>query len=572
MVVGFTYFYTMVIFQQQKIPENLQRQGAFIPGVRPGRNTAIYLQRVLTRITLIGALFLGIVAILPFIASQITGVQTLLLERDVAADRRRRRDRHDAPARSAADDAQLRRVHPVAGAGSPLPTACGQRRRFQISNTVGLHARHSDGRAGRRQRNAGRSDRPAVSGSRTSRPASSFARRSPAGRSSGELAKGFLDRGELVPDDVTLGIVDDKLDEIAARNERSRRRALRRLSAHRRAGRRARRDCSSSADERIDGVVEIAVPRDDAGAAACPGGGSARTAARPTTSSSIRRSRTVSATAAAASLIQRADDTPRRSNGGWTSISSRRRRCSTITSERGLLTPSRWGPADRSGHAENRRRRSSGAAVDAGSRSGDMAVTIKNEREIERMREAGARRQRSSTQRIAGGDCARRDDRRIWTTSRATRFAEIGATSLVSRSPRFPRPHLRLGQRRDRARHPRQAGAARRRHHLGRRRRASSTATAAIPPGPTPSAAISPKPQRSCCEMTEASLYDGDRAARAGNRLGAIGHAIERVRAGAGLRHGAGVRRSRDRPADVGRTACPEPRRSEQGRRCCGRG
>jgi preprotein translocase subunit SecY len=79
MVVGFTYFYTMVIFQQQKIPENLQRQGAFIPGVRPGKNTALYLQRVLTRITLIGALFLGIVAVLPFIASQITGVKTLLI-------------------------------------------------------------------------------------------------------------------------------------------------------------------------------------------------------------------------------------------------------------------------------------------------------------------------------------------------------------------------------------------------------------------------------------------------------------------------------------------------------------
>jgi preprotein translocase subunit SecY len=79
MVVGFTYFYTMVVFQQQKIPENLQRQGAFIPGVRPGRNTALYLQRVLTRITLIGALFLGVVAVLPFIVSRLTGVNTLLI-------------------------------------------------------------------------------------------------------------------------------------------------------------------------------------------------------------------------------------------------------------------------------------------------------------------------------------------------------------------------------------------------------------------------------------------------------------------------------------------------------------
>jgi preprotein translocase subunit SecY len=77
MVVGFTYFYTMVVFQQQKIPDNLQRQGAFIPGVRPGKNTAVYLQRVLTRITLIGALFLGVVAVLPFIAAEITGVRTL---------------------------------------------------------------------------------------------------------------------------------------------------------------------------------------------------------------------------------------------------------------------------------------------------------------------------------------------------------------------------------------------------------------------------------------------------------------------------------------------------------------
>jgi len=79
MVVGFTFFYTMVVFQQQRIPESLQRQGAFIPGVRPGRNTAIYLQRVLTRITIVGALFLGVVAILPFIASRVTGVQSLLL-------------------------------------------------------------------------------------------------------------------------------------------------------------------------------------------------------------------------------------------------------------------------------------------------------------------------------------------------------------------------------------------------------------------------------------------------------------------------------------------------------------
>ncbi|MEX2425911.1 MAG: preprotein translocase subunit SecY [Thermomicrobiaceae bacterium] len=79
MVVGFTYFYTMVLFQQQHIADNLQRQGAFIPGVRPGRNTDAYLTRVLMRITLVGALALGTVAVLPFLVAEITGVSALFL-------------------------------------------------------------------------------------------------------------------------------------------------------------------------------------------------------------------------------------------------------------------------------------------------------------------------------------------------------------------------------------------------------------------------------------------------------------------------------------------------------------
>jgi preprotein translocase subunit SecY len=67
MVVGFTYFYTDVIFQQQNLPESLQRQGGFIPGIRPGRRTAEYLNGVLRRITLVGAFFLGGVAVLPWL-------------------------------------------------------------------------------------------------------------------------------------------------------------------------------------------------------------------------------------------------------------------------------------------------------------------------------------------------------------------------------------------------------------------------------------------------------------------------------------------------------------------------
>jgi preprotein translocase subunit SecY len=80
LVVAFTFFYTLVIFQQQNIAENLQKQGGFIPGIRPGRPTAEFLYKVLMRITLIGALFLGVIAVLPFLVRMVTGVQTLSLE------------------------------------------------------------------------------------------------------------------------------------------------------------------------------------------------------------------------------------------------------------------------------------------------------------------------------------------------------------------------------------------------------------------------------------------------------------------------------------------------------------
>jgi preprotein translocase subunit SecY len=74
MVVGFTYFYTDVIFKQQNLSENLQRQGGFIPGLRPGKRTETYLNTVLQRITLVGALMLGGVAILPWLINLIPGI------------------------------------------------------------------------------------------------------------------------------------------------------------------------------------------------------------------------------------------------------------------------------------------------------------------------------------------------------------------------------------------------------------------------------------------------------------------------------------------------------------------
>jgi len=74
-----SFFYTMVIFQQQDLPGTLQRQGGFVPGIRPGKNTESFLNNVINRITLAGSLFLGIVAIIPFAARIFTNVQTVQL-------------------------------------------------------------------------------------------------------------------------------------------------------------------------------------------------------------------------------------------------------------------------------------------------------------------------------------------------------------------------------------------------------------------------------------------------------------------------------------------------------------
>jgi len=79
LTIAFAYFYTMVIFQEQDLPGTLQRQGGFIPGIRPGKQTEAYINNVITKITLAGALFLALVAIIPFLARTVTNVQAVQL-------------------------------------------------------------------------------------------------------------------------------------------------------------------------------------------------------------------------------------------------------------------------------------------------------------------------------------------------------------------------------------------------------------------------------------------------------------------------------------------------------------
>ena len=79
LVVGFTFFYTAVIFNPTKVADEIKKYGGFIPGIRPGSSTAGFLNYILVRVTLAGAIFLGAIAILPSLASQLTGVTTLIL-------------------------------------------------------------------------------------------------------------------------------------------------------------------------------------------------------------------------------------------------------------------------------------------------------------------------------------------------------------------------------------------------------------------------------------------------------------------------------------------------------------
>lgn len=79
LVVLFTFFYTAVVFHPEQIAENLQKQGGFIPGIRPGKPTAEYLQSIINRINLIGALFLGAIAVLPILVQGLGGSSTLAI-------------------------------------------------------------------------------------------------------------------------------------------------------------------------------------------------------------------------------------------------------------------------------------------------------------------------------------------------------------------------------------------------------------------------------------------------------------------------------------------------------------
>lgn len=79
LVFVFTFFYTAITFEPDSVATNLQKNGAFIPGVRPGQSTAEYIGKIVTRVTLLGATFLAVIAVLPLVMRSLTGIQSLAI-------------------------------------------------------------------------------------------------------------------------------------------------------------------------------------------------------------------------------------------------------------------------------------------------------------------------------------------------------------------------------------------------------------------------------------------------------------------------------------------------------------
>jgi preprotein translocase subunit SecY len=79
LVILFTFFYTAVTFDPKNVAQNLQKMGGFIPGIRPGKNTADFLNFILNRVLLVGAISLGFIAVMPYIVQGATGITTFTI-------------------------------------------------------------------------------------------------------------------------------------------------------------------------------------------------------------------------------------------------------------------------------------------------------------------------------------------------------------------------------------------------------------------------------------------------------------------------------------------------------------
>ena len=237
LIIFFAFFYTAIVFNPQETADNLKKHGGFIPGIRPGERTAEYIDYVLTRITVLGAAYL--VDHLP--AARDPGLlrgAAVLFRRHLASDRRVGDDGHGgagpgpsagAPVRGPGQEgeaegraAALRRSSREARATREWGTSMRMILLGPPGAGKGTQAGGWSSSCGIPQLSTGDMLRAAVA----------------AGTPVGLKAKAVMDAGELVSDDIVVGIVADRIEEPDAKQ----RLHPRRLPAHRRPGRGARRD------------------------------------------------------------------------------------------------------------------------------------------------------------------------------------------------------------------------------------------------------------------------------------------------------------------------------------------
>ena len=214
LIVFFTYFYTAIIFNPVDLAENLKKQGAFVPGVKPGARTAEYIDRILTRVTLPGSLYLAFIALIRS-SSSTSGIQnfafggtSLLIVVGVGLDTVQQAQQHlllrhyDGFMKKAGEDARPSALH-VGGRGRKS----GGERRLRPGGGASGVARRRQGNAGVRM---GRALGWAhVSTGDLLRAALRE------GTALGREARGFMDAGELVPDDVFVDLVREHLEDWA---------------------------------------------------------------------------------------------------------------------------------------------------------------------------------------------------------------------------------------------------------------------------------------------------------------------------------------------------------------------
>ena len=386
-IIFFCYFYTAIVFNPDDVAENMRKYGGFIPGIRPGKRTAEYLDHILGRITFGGAIYLALIAILPEFL--ITGFKVapipvigprprhlphqqqprlghgrpgpqLLLRRHFAPHHRRRGHGHGGPGGGAAHHAPLRGLQRAGqGEKDPWPTL-GHRPEPALGARVIFLGPPGAGKGTQAARLAG-----APAASREISTGDMLREAIAAGTALGRVAGPLMEKGGLVPDDLLIGIIEERLQPARLRA----RLHPGRLPAHAAPGR-GLRDHGQRGRHRASSTSSTWRCRATSCCAGCPAAAGARTASPPTTSTTTRPRTTRSATRTARSSSSARTTRRRRWPGAWPNTTSARRPSSSTTAAAPASTPSNGyrppdvvfarAARDRARGASDERRRSPG--------------------------------------------------------------------------------------------------------------------------------------------------------------------------------------------------------------------